>query len=150
MSEKPKKRLVSKKDFARESAVLIGKATARVFLGAVCLVMVPVLFILLTVMAFILLHAPWYAVIPLFTPVIIALIYFLWTGLYLLNTASDGERVEVITEQNAHRLPPAESLVRASDLPPSHQQTELLRAAPQGSETPPEELLRATTKQQGD
>jgi hypothetical protein len=42
-------------------------------------------------------------------------------------------------------LPETETLVRASDLPPSDQQAELLRAAPQGSETPPEELLRATT-----
>ena len=42
-------------------------------------------------------------------------------------------------------LPEIETLVRASDLPPSYQQAELLRATPQGSETPLEELLRATT-----
>ena len=44
-------------------------------------------------------------------------------------------------------LPEVETLVRASDRP-SGQQAELLRAAPQGSETPAEELLRATTSRQ--
>jgi len=56
------------------------------------------------------------------------------------------ERVAPITRHSTSFLPPQESLVRASDLPPSQQQAELLRAAPRGSETPTEELLRATTK----
>jgi len=56
------------------------------------------------------------------------------------------ERVAPITRHSTSFLPPKESLVRASDLPPSQQQAELLRAAPRGSETPTEELLRATTK----
>jgi hypothetical protein len=47
-------------------------------------------------------------------------------------------------------IPEEETLVRASDIPPSHQQAELLRAAPQGSETLAEELLRATTNRQGE
>ena len=54
------------------------------------------------------------------------------------------ERVAPITHRNTHRLPPEESLVRPSELPPSQQQAELLRAAPFGRETPPAELLRAT------
>lgn len=53
------------------------------------------------------------------------------------------EAVGLITSQNAHLLPPKDSLVRASDLPPSQQQDELLRVAQYGKETPPEQLLRA-------
>ena len=60
------------------------------------------------------------------------------------------EPVALLTKENAKHLPETETLVRPSDLPPSHLQAELLRAAPQGSETPPEELLRATQNKQGD
>jgi hypothetical protein len=56
------------------------------------------------------------------------------------------ERVAPITKLTIGvALPEAETLVRASDLPPSHQQTELLRATQYGKETPAEELLRAST-----
>ena len=46
-----------------------------------------------------------------------------------------------ITDRNAHLLPLQDTLVRSSDLPPTEQQAELLRAA-QNQETPPEQLLR--------
>ncbi len=49
-----------------------------------------------------------------------------------------------VTRHKTGDLPEVETLVRASDLPPSHQQAELLRAAQPGQETSPEELLRAT------
>jgi hypothetical protein len=68
----------------------------------------------------------------------------------LFREAKAIERVAPITRHNTGHLPAAETLVRASDLPPSHQQAELLRAAPQGSETPAEELLRAGMNRQGD
>jgi hypothetical protein len=55
------------------------------------------------------------------------------------------ERVAPITKRTTSTLPPEESLVRASAVPPSQQQAELLRAAQYGKETPAEELLRATT-----
>ena len=56
------------------------------------------------------------------------------------------ERVAPVTRRTSHLLPPEESLVRASAIPDaSRQQTELLRAAQYGKETPAEELLRATT-----
>jgi len=55
------------------------------------------------------------------------------------------ERVVPITKRTTSSLPPEETLVRASDLPPSHQQAELLRAAQAGQETSREELLRATS-----
>jgi len=51
--------------------------------------------------------------------------------------------VELTTPQNAHLLPPEETMVRASDLPPSQQEAELLRAAAQEQETPADQLLRA-------
>ena len=53
------------------------------------------------------------------------------------------EPIAPITRHNTGQLPEVETLVRASDAPPSQQQTELLRAARQGSETPSEQLLRA-------
>jgi hypothetical protein len=46
--------------------------------------------------------------------------------------------------ENAGRLPMTATLVRASNLLPSDQQAGLLRAARQGIETPPEQMLRAT------
>ncbi len=60
------------------------------------------------------------------------------------------KRVVPITKRSSHLLPPEETLVRPSDLPRSHQQAELLRAATHGSETPAEELLRATTNSKED
>ena len=50
-----------------------------------------------------------------------------------------------ITKHTTSSLPPEESLLRASQSEPSQQQTELLQAAQDGTETPAEELLRATT-----
>jgi hypothetical protein len=55
------------------------------------------------------------------------------------------ETVAPATRHNIGDLPDVETLGRASDLPPSQQQAELLRAAKSSQETPPEELLRATT-----
>ena len=66
---------------------------------------------------------------------------------YLYKSERKVERVALITKRTAHLLPPEDSLVRASDLPPVQPQTELLRAAGKGSETQSELLLRAV---QGD
>ena len=62
-----------------------------------------------------------------------------------LDKAKSIEQVERITSSNIHLLPSKESLVRASSLPPS-QHAELLRSPQEASETPAEELLRATQK----
>jgi hypothetical protein len=62
----------------------------------------------------------------------------------LFEKVEEMEPIALLTKENAKQLPEVETLVRASDLPPSHQQAELLRAAQTGPETPPEELLRAT------
>ena len=71
----------------------------------------------------------------------------IWLGKSMFKKAQRVEPVALLKRQSVIPLPEAETLVRASDLPPSHQQDELLRAAPQGSETPAAELLRATNRQ---
>ena len=53
------------------------------------------------------------------------------------------EPVEPMTDQNAHLLPPQDTLVRGSHIPPTVHQAELLRAVQTSSEAPPEQLLRA-------
>ncbi|MCW3100275.1 MAG: hypothetical protein JWL77_5893 [Chthonomonadaceae bacterium] len=58
--------------------------------------------------------------------------------------------VAPITRRNARHLPPQENLVRASDVRPTQQHAELLRASLYGKTTPSEELLRATVKDRQD
>ena len=53
--------------------------------------------------------------------------------------------VELVTESGSHLLPLQDTLLRGSDLPPTGQQAELLRAAQAGLETPAEELLRSSS-----
>ncbi len=79
-----------------------------------------------------------------------ATVFLLITALKMLARASEVENVEIVTPQNAHLLPLEKSLVRASDLPSSEQQTELLRAARSGEEAFPEQLLRATQENRPD
>jgi hypothetical protein len=68
----------------------------------------------------------------------------IWYGVRLFKSAEKKESVALITRHNTGSLPEVETLVRGSDLPPSQQQAELLRAVKSGQETSPEELLRAT------
>ena len=65
-------------------------------------------------------------------------------GRSMFKNAKKVEAVAPITRHNTGLLPEVETLVRASDSPPSQQQTELLRAANCGKGTPAEELLRAS------
>lgn len=51
--------------------------------------------------------------------------------------------VQPLTDRNVHLLPPQETLVRSSEMPPAEQQSILLRPVQKGPETPPEQLLRA-------
>jgi len=73
----------------------------------------------------------WYMIFPLLATGGIS-IYCVRSGATMLGNASDIEKVEIITPQNAHLLPMTETLVRPSDVPPSYHQAELLRAAWQG------------------
>jgi hypothetical protein len=67
----------------------------------------------------------------------------MWVGQAMFTKARKIEPVELVTRHNTGHLSEVETLVRGSDRPPTDQQAELLRAAGQGAETPPEQLLRA-------
>ncbi|MCW3097909.1 MAG: hypothetical protein JWL77_3527 [Chthonomonadaceae bacterium] len=137
MSEKPKKRLVSKGQYVE---ILLGKIVLYSVAG--CMLSAGLFFLALAVGFSFWLRGV--VVMPLiFGAGACAVI---WFSKRFFVEAKEIEWVQPITVHNAHLLPVQETLVRPSDLPPSHQQAELLRAAPQGSETPPEELLRATHK----
>lgn len=64
------------------------------------------------------------------------------------KSQEEADRIEIdvipMTRANLRAVTASETLVRASDLPPSHQKAELLRAARLDQEAPPEELLRAS------
>jgi len=69
-----------------------------------------------------------------------------WASTRFFVRAKDVEAVRPVTSRISHLLPPEESLVRAADAPLTNSQAELLRAAYSGTETPAEELLRATAE----
>jgi hypothetical protein len=63
------------------------------------------------------------------------------------KSMKEGKEIDTgvpLTRANAAHLPAADSLVRASSEPAQEQERVLLRAAGQGPETSPEQLLRAT------
>jgi hypothetical protein len=135
MSEKPQKRLVSKGRYAwlmAVRAVLVSIALVCILIG-----------LFFTRLWLLMPHSIQGE--PTCTVGILASIcggtYFL--SFRLFKKERTIERVLPITKHTTSFLPPKESLVRASDMPPSHQQAELLRAAQMCHETPPEELLRA-------
>jgi hypothetical protein len=66
-------------------------------------------------------------------------------GTWNWKKANQIEDVELLKHDNVGQLPAEESLVRASAEPIEGQEKVLLRAATGAEETPPEQLLRATT-----
>ena len=74
----------------------------------------------------------------------------IWIAVTLFKGARQVRSVALLTKHSAKGLPDVETLPRASYLPPSQQQAELLRAAQVGKETPPEQLLRATLENRQD
>jgi len=155
MSERPQKRFVVHSNAARKRAAnaleppkqLVSKrkylqATGKK-VGLCCLagLMVSVAIYLLTSQATWLNHAQSNGTSLLFGAITI---FAFWCSLRLFEKGRQIEPGRPLTDHTVHLLPPEETLVRASDIPPSLQQTELLRAVQIGSETPPEELLRAS------
>jgi hypothetical protein len=143
MSEKPQKRLVSKGQYA-------WSMTGRALLLSMC-----ILFSLFGVYSLVVTGWTLYTNVSVFDVGLLCLTFMnlLFTGgsFFFACCLWEGERgverVVPITKRTTGTLPPeAETLVRASDLPPSDQQAELLRAAQFGKETSAEELLRATQK----
>ena len=138
MSEKPQKRLVSK---GRYVWLMTGRTT--LLSAAVIFASVGIFSLVLAVIC----AAHDWGMEPTYKIVGTVLVLLAFE---LYRKERTVERAAPITMRTTSILSPEETLVRASDLPPTHQQAELLRAAPQGSETPLEELLRATTNRQRD
>jgi hypothetical protein len=144
MSEKPKKRLVSKGRYGE-----LIRTRARLLFGTILFDTLGVLSFSSTIWDFKYLIAAQYSGIWWFTKVC-GFAFCAWSfhiANYCFKQERKVERVALVTMRTVNLLPPEESLVRASDLPPS-QQAELLRAAQYGKETPAEELLRASTDRQ--
>lgn len=144
------RRLVSKSQYA---TTVMGKSA--LYILAIFVSIAGLFFLAFTL--FILTHFRSMAADMPILPCFVSLLFMGWMTFTTLKysrsfyrEAKDIEPVRPLTSYNVHQLSPEDSLVRASDLPPSHQQAELLRAVPQGSETPPEEMLRADTNRQRD
>ena len=142
MSEKPRKRLVGWNQYL----AILGKKGIIYGIGFLCIIAVCVCFLGVgSAGVWILLRGADNFVVTLIVCGVSVGILMLRSGKFLYTKAKSMEAVALITRHNTGHLPAVETLVRASGLPPSHQQAELLRAAQYGNETPPEELLRATT-----
>ena len=71
-----------------------------------------------------------------------------WAGRKTVRKAKQIDAGTLLTRANTANLPAPDSLVRASAEPLQAQQAVLLRAAAQGNETPPEQLVRASVGQE--
>jgi hypothetical protein len=144
MSEKPKKRLVGWKQYIQTTAIKGGAYSLSAFCLCSGLLALLLSVLILCLGYFWSTDGPfgiawlvWGGFIAAFGVVAI------WGGKALFDKAKAIEPVAPITRHNTGSLPTVETLLRASVFPPSHQQADLLRAAGQGAETPPEQLLRA-------
>lgn len=142
MNEKPGKRLVSKEEYL---AIQREKGANYASGGCFGLLGVPLLLISLFLFCSCFSSGDFNGVF-INTPVVLLLLslgaFYVCKSYFM--SAQEIKPVRPITPHNAGLLPPEKTLVRPSDLPPSHQQAELLRAAQTAQKTAPEELLRAT------
>jgi hypothetical protein len=129
MSEKPQQRLVGKWDYVQTTGKKIGLYSMAVFL--VCAGVMEAL------------EMNWHNGVMSIIFGVAVIILAVWCCKHFVVTAKKIEPIRLHTKRATDLLAPEESLIRASDRPPSQQQAELLRAAGQGAETPAEELLRA-------
>ena len=150
MHEKPQKRLVSKLEYIQtmtKKRGLYALSAGVLVVGVLCLL----LGLLVAIISITFLNDRFGLMIrEIGIGAILAILGItltcLWVWLHL--KADMLENVAPITRHNTGDLPAVETLLRHSALPPSHHQSELLRAALQGSETPPQELLRGTNARQ--
>jgi hypothetical protein len=152
MSEKPQKRLVSKEEYVMK---LLEKGSSHAFaiivIGSGCALLLSSLrlmwFVVEVKMDSSLGDAtgttPIIAVCGLLSVLSMGAIRY---GIKRFKATEKMESVALVTRHNTGFLPEVETLVRCSDLPPMHQQAELLRAPQYGKETPAEELLKASDK----
>jgi hypothetical protein len=152
MSEKPQKRLVIHSNAGRDTVrpiQLVGQEGYIKGIGAKITLFSLSLFVLLAGLA-ILAASVWFCFQCADCGSVFELAFYvsigtLCYGRHVFIEAKQIKPVRPVIAHNAYRFSPKEILLRASDVPPSQQQAELLRAARYGKETPAEELLRATT-----
>jgi hypothetical protein len=142
MSEQPERRLVHGKSYFKVES----KFFSLLLLGTCASGVGVLLALLLLVEAVEWLGTPQWSGFAALVALGGVVVWILRYGLHTLARASEVEKVEKVTPQNAHLLPVEETLVRASVLPPSQQPAELLRVAEISRETPPEELLRVAVR----
>jgi hypothetical protein len=140
MSEKPQKRLVSKGQYVRTmgSKTVLYSLAGGVFVAGLLL-------LTLTLVGVFQFHD--LSIVFLLAPGAVAIAGLVCSRNFF-KEAKEIEPVQLLTIHNRYLMPPKQSLVRASDPPPSQQRAELLRAAGQGPQTPAEVLLRATTREE--
>lgn len=143
MSEKAGKWLVSKGRYCMGIGIKISLSAISVASAVGALA--GVLFCVITMMWSIF-RSDYMFPLPEYIPIFCGIIFLLCFSIQAWLWQRRIKPVISRTSYNTGDLPEVETLVRASDLPPSDQQAELLRGvALPSSETPPEELLRATT-----
>jgi hypothetical protein len=144
MSEKPKKRLVSKGSYLK-----LMSTRARLMSGTILFSVFGAMSLSATLWGMIDRHRQFWGLWLFETCLGFAFVAWAWRiASYCFREERKVERVAPITNRTASLVSPEESLVRASDVPPSQQQAELLRATQYGKETPAEELLRASRDRQ--
>ena len=140
---KPQKQLVSKEQYVRhigKNLTLTGVSVLALAVGIPCLLICFCWGIGLFLQA-LEGHVPsdawyWYLGLLMVTGGLMKI------GLRTKKAVESSEAIVIVTHRNVHQLRDEDSLVRGSDLPPTEQQAELLRAVQTGQETPSEELLR--------
>ena len=145
MEPKTSKRIVSK-----------GEYTGQIFLKAVLLlsgaIVSIVMFVCLRNLLRLWLTRP--EDIPVsngFAFICVAAVMLVCYGLTMATAIRAVRRINVdvpLTHAKTANLPAPDSLVRASEEPIQAQESVLLRAAAEGRETPPEQLVRAVNGQQ--
>jgi predicted membrane metal-binding protein len=139
-TEKPQKRLVGKGRYYTVVGIKISLSAVSVVLAIAGVA--GVVFCAVT-MIWSIFRPDYMFPLPEYIPIFCVIIFLFCCSLHVWLWQRQIKPVAPIMRHNTGDLPEVETLVRASNLPRSHQQAELLRAAGQEAETPPEQLLRA-------
>ncbi len=146
-TEKPQKRLMGKGRYYTVVGIKVSLSAVSVVFAIAAVA--GVLFCAVT-MAWSIFRPDYMFPLPEYIPLFCVIIFLFCCSLQVWLWQRQIKPVAAITRHNTGDLPDVETLVRASNLPPSHQQAELLRASGQGAETPAEQLLRAAQGEERD